>query len=266
MGTAAIDGSDRDHVKEWSYLNGAAHASQMLPESQGRCFLALSQVRIKLNLAAQGDSSAHEFGLTRFSVADRLCEREDIRRGSQWNEQHPIVIGQDQILPIHRPISHSGTLQRAVRTYIETLRAGRDRSKADHRQPNRTYVRRIAMQAPDHDAVESSRVGFKDNKIADAAFVDPSAVVDHQHVARSSLLQRLQEDVDAAGVSCRDDTPGQAASWNNSVQERGGAPHWGLSANARICQMGGTQCCKPLPNIFVLHARSLTPTRHAPDP
>jgi len=32
------------------------------------------------------------------------------------NEKHPIVIGQDQILPIHRPISHGGTLQRAVRT------------------------------------------------------------------------------------------------------------------------------------------------------
>jgi hypothetical protein len=119
------------------------------------------------------------------------------------------------------------------------------------------------MQAPDHDAVESSRVGFKDNKIAYAAFVEPSAVVDHQHVARSSLLQRLQEDVDAAGVSCRDYTPGQAASWNNSVQERGGAAHWGLSANARICQMGGSQCCKPLPNSFVIHAWSLTPTRHA---
>jgi hypothetical protein len=122
------------------------------------------------------------------------------------------------------------------------------------------------MQAPDHDAVESSRVGFEDNKIAYAAFVEPSAVVDHQHVARSSALQRLQEDVDAAGVSSRDYTPGQAASWNNSLQERGGAAHWGLSANARICQMGGSQCCKPLPNIFVIHACSLTPTRHASKP
>src|SRR6266851_750486 len=127
--------------------------------------------------------------------------------------------------------------------------------------------RENAMQAPpDHDAVESSRVGFKDNKIAYAAFVEPSAVVDHQHVARASLLQRFQEDVDAAGVSSRDYTPGQAASWNNSVQERGGAAHWGLSANARICQMGGSQCCKPLPNIFVIHACSLTPTRHASNP
>ena len=98
------------------------------------------------------------------------------------------------------------------------------------------------MQAPDHDAVESSPMGFKGNKIAYAAFVEPSAVVDHQHVARSCPLQRLKEDVDAAGVSSRDYTPRQAASWNNSVQERGGAAYWGLSANARICQMGGSQC------------------------
>jgi hypothetical protein len=27
--------------------------------------------------------------------------------------------------------------------------------------------------------------------------------------------------------------------------------------------MGGSQCCKPLPNIFVIHACCLTPTRHA---
>src|SRR5438105_4123948 len=143
---------------------------------------------------------------------------------------------------------------------------GRDRSKADHRQPNRTYVRRIAMQAPDHDAVESSRVGLKDNEIAYAALIEPSAVVDHEHVARSSLLQRFQEDVDAAGVSSRDYTPGQAASWNNSLQERGGAAHWGLSANARIRQVGGGQGCKPPPNIFGIHSCSLTPTRHASNP
>ena len=216
--------------------------------------MALSEVGIKLNLVAQGDSSAHEFGLTTFSVADRLGECEKIRGGSQWNEKHPIVIGQDQILPIHSPISHRGTLQRAVRTWIETLRAGRDRAKADHRQPNRAYFGRIAMQTPDHDAVESRHVGFKDNEIANAAFVKPSAVIDHQHVARGSLLYRLQEDVDAAGVSSRDYTPGQAASRNNSVQERGGAAHWGLSANARICQMCGSQGCKPLPNVFVIHA------------
>lgn len=247
----------------WSYLNGAAHASQMIPESQGRCFLALSKVSIKLNLVAQGDASTHEFGLTPFSFADRLCEREDIRSGSRWNEKHPIVIGQDEILPIHRPICHGGTLQRAVRTWIEPLRTGWDRSEAEDRQPNRSYVSRITMQAPDHDAFESSPAAFKDNKIAYAAFVEPSAVVDHQHVARSSPLQRLKENVDAASVSSRDYTPREAASWNNCVQERGGAAHWGLSAHARIRQMGGSQCCKPLPNLFVIHASySLPPVTH----
>lgn len=228
----AKDGSD--HVMGWSYLNSAAHALQMIPESQGRCFLALSKVSIKLNLVAQGDASTHEFGLTPFSFADRLCEREDIRSGSRWNEKHPIVIGQDEILPIHRPVCHGGTFQRAVRTWIEPLRTGWDRSEAEDRQPNRSYVSRITMQAPDHDAFESSPVALKDNKIAYAAFVEPSAVVDHQHVARSSPLQRLKENVDAASVSSGDYTPREAASWNNCVQERGGAAHWGLSTDARI--------------------------------
>lgn len=100
----------------WSYFNGAADFSQMIPEGQRRRILALSKVGIKLNLVAQGNASTHALGLTRFSVADRLCEREDIRCDGQWNEKHPIVIGQDQILLVHRPISHGRTLQRAVRT------------------------------------------------------------------------------------------------------------------------------------------------------
>src|SRR5205085_11151981 len=99
-----------------SYLNGAADFSQMIPERQRRGLLALSKVRIKPNLVAQGNASTHALGLTRFSVADRLCEREDIDCDGQWNEKHPIVVGQDQILPVHRPTSHGRTLQRAVRT------------------------------------------------------------------------------------------------------------------------------------------------------
>src|ERR1700730_2320131 len=100
----------------WSYFNGAADFSQMIPEGQRRRLLALSKVGIKLNLAAQGNASTHALSLTRLWVADRLCERDDIRSGGQCNEKHPIVIGQDQILPVHRPISYGRTLQRAVRT------------------------------------------------------------------------------------------------------------------------------------------------------
>src|SRR5437899_9744808 len=109
----------------WSYFNGAADFSQMIPEGQRRRLLALSKVRIKPNLVTQRNASTHALGLTRFSVADRLCEREDIRCDGQWNEKHPIVIGQDQILPVHRTISHSRTLQRPVRTYSGTLTASR---------------------------------------------------------------------------------------------------------------------------------------------
>jgi hypothetical protein len=122
------------------------------------------------------------------------------------------------------------------------------------------------MQAPDHDAFESSPAGFKDDKIADATFVKSPAVVDHHHVARSSCLQRLQEYVDAAGMSSRQYTPGQAASWKDRTQDRGGVPHWGLSANARIRQVGGSQSFKPLPNLLVIHACSSTPIRQASNP
>jgi hypothetical protein len=64
----------------WSYFNCAADFSQMIPEGQRRPPLALSKVGIKLNLVAQGNASTHALGLTRFSVANRLCERQDIRQ------------------------------------------------------------------------------------------------------------------------------------------------------------------------------------------
>lgn len=220
-----------------SYLNGAAYGSQMIAESQGRRFLALSKVTIKLNLGAQGDASTHEFGLTPFSFANRLGEREDIRSGRRWNEEHSVVIGQDDIVAIHRPIRHGGGLQRATRTWVEPMRTGWYRPETEDRQPSRAYVRRITMQAPYHDAFEPSRAAFKDNKIAYAAFVEPSAVVDHQHVAWSSPLQRLEENVDAASVSSGDHRPREAASRNNCVHERRGAAHWDLSPDARIRQM-----------------------------
>ena len=106
-------------------------------------------------------------------------------------------------------------------------------------------------------------MAFKDNKVADAAFVEPSAVVDDQHVARSSPLQRLEEYVDAAGVSSRYYRSRQAAAWNNCMQERGGAAHWGVGADARIRQMGGSKCCKPPANLVVIHAPHCSTTAHA---
>ena len=86
-------------------------------------------------------------------------------------------------------------------TDTEALRTGWDRTQAEDWQPNRTYVRCVAMEPPDHDSVQSSSLGFQSHEIAYTTFIESSAVVDHQHVAVFSPIERLQEDIDAADMS-----------------------------------------------------------------
>ncbi len=83
----------------------------------------------------------------------------------------------------------------------EVLGTGRDRTQAEDWQPNRSYVRCVAMEPPDHDAVQSSSLGFQSYEIAYTTFIKSSAIVDHQHVALLSPFERLQENIDAADVS-----------------------------------------------------------------
>jgi len=139
-----------------SFLNGPAHASQVVAETEGRRLLALCKVDIKLNLATQGNTSTHEFGLAPLGVADGLGKREDVPSACDWHKQHAIVIAEDQVLAAHRPISHDGGLQRIFGTDVESLRAGWDRSQAEDRQPDRPYVSCVAMKPPDNDSFQPS--------------------------------------------------------------------------------------------------------------
>jgi len=63
------------------------------------------------------------------------------------------------------------------------------------------------MQPPDHYSVQLSSPSLESHKIADARFIESSAIVDHQHVARRSLFERLQENIDATDMSSRRRTP-----------------------------------------------------------
>ncbi len=139
-----------------SFLNGPAHASQVIAETEGRRLCALCKVDVKLNLATQGNTSTHEFGLAPLGVADGLRKREDVPSACDWHKQHAIVIGEDQVLAAHRLISHGGGLQRIFGTDVESLRAGWDRSQAEDRQPDRPYVSCIAVKPPDNDSLQPS--------------------------------------------------------------------------------------------------------------
>jgi hypothetical protein len=180
-------------------------------EAQGRCSSALSKVGVELHLSAQGDTFSDPFSLASLGIADHLRNGEDLLGACGLHKEHAIVIAQDQVLPIHRPLSYRGGLQRTFRTGIDALRAGWDRSQAEHWQPDRSYVTRVAMQTPDHHSHQPGGLRLQSHEIADARFIESAAIVDHQHVARSGRSERLQEDIDAADVASGTHTPGEAA-------------------------------------------------------
>ena len=91
-----------------SFLNGPAHGSQMIAETQGRRPLALGKVAVELQLTAQGDTCPDPFGLASLGVADRLRQREEVHSAGGWHEEDAIVIAQDQVLPTYRLISDRG--------------------------------------------------------------------------------------------------------------------------------------------------------------
>src|SRR5215211_1251234 len=120
----------------------------MITETQRRRPLALRKVAVKLQLTAQGSTCPDPFGLASLGVADRLRNPEEVHSAGGWHKEHAIVIAQDHVLPTHRPLSDRGGFQRIVGADIEALGAGWDRSQAEDRQPDRSYVSCIAMQPP----------------------------------------------------------------------------------------------------------------------
>ena len=189
------------------FLDGPAQGSQMIAETQRWRPLALGKVAVKLQLTAQGDACPDPFGLASLGVADRLRNREEVPSGGGGHKKYAIVIAQDQVLPAHRPISYRGRRQRILGADIEALRAGGDCSQAEDRQPDRSNVGGVAMQPPDHESLQPSSLRLERHKIANAGFVESSAVVDHQYLARCRSFERLQEDIDAADMLSWTHTP-----------------------------------------------------------
>lgn len=225
----------------------------MIAETQRGRPLALGQVAAELHLTAQRNACVQLFGLAPLGVADRLGQREDVLGVAGRHEQHAIVIAQDQVRRIHDPISHRGGRQRIGDPGIKTLRAGRDRSEAEDRQPDRLDVCGVAMQAPDQHSGQPRRLSLQNHQVADATLIEAPAVVGYQHLARCGPFERLEKDVDAAGMAGRTHSPSQPATGPHRVHTRGRAAHREVSAEACIGQMSRGQRRKPAPELLVIH-------------
>ena len=73
------------------------------------------------------------------------------------------------------------------------------------------------MCAPDHDPSQTGHLCFQRGQIADAAFIHPAAIIDHQNVARLAMLHRFQEHIYAAEVLGRQRVTGDSSARNHRL-------------------------------------------------
>jgi len=94
------------------------------------------------------------FGLAPLGIADRLGQREDLLGLWAGEEEHAIIVAENQILAADGPISDDRGLQRVMRAGVEPEGASGDRSQAEDRQPDRPYVSCVAMKPPDNHSLQ----------------------------------------------------------------------------------------------------------------
>ena len=73
------------------------------------------------------------------------------------------------------------------------------------------------MYTPNHDPSQTGNLRFQGGQIADAAFIHPPAIIDHQHVARLALLHRFEEYIYAAKMLGREGVTGDSSARNHRL-------------------------------------------------
>jgi hypothetical protein len=74
------------------------------------------------------------------------------------------------------------------------------------------------MQTPNDDAAQSGGLRLDAHEIADARFVKPSAVIDHEDRSMRRLVDRFEKDVNAAHVAHGDGPARNARAFDQRAQ------------------------------------------------
>ena len=78
------------------------------------------------------------------------------------------------------------------------------------------------MEPPDDEGVHAGRPGLEHGEVADAGLVDAPAVVDDEHVPGLRGGERLEEDVDAPGMTGRQGAAGEQRTTGHDGADPGG--------------------------------------------
>jgi hypothetical protein len=126
------------------------------------------------------------------------------------DEEHTVQVPKDNILPSNHKISNPRGNESIGSAYIQSSRSSGACPVAEDRETDLLQLGRVAVSAPDDDPSKSITLGFQSRQIADAAFVHPAAVVNHQYIAWLRYPHGFQEDVYTAVVLHRENAPGKS--------------------------------------------------------
>ena len=113
-------------------------------------------------------------------------------------EQHPVGIREDSILPCYGEITELSGIQRLWRRRIESLGSGGKAPVTKDREPDLVKFHGIALTSPGDDACQPPGLRFRHFQIADAAFVQPALVIDHEDISPLGTAHRFEEDIHTA--------------------------------------------------------------------
>jgi hypothetical protein len=100
---------------------------------------------------------------------------------------------------------------------VEALRTRGPRAITENGKSDLSKLGSIAMCAPDHDPSQTGHLCFQRGQITNATFIHPSAIIDHQHVARLAVLHRFQEHIYAPKMLRREGVTGDSGARNHRL-------------------------------------------------
>ena len=170
----------------------------------------LLQIASEVELLAQAAASLYRLGLLAFPLPDLARDGKQFFGVFPRPKKTTVVVGKDDIAGLHEEIAEARRLERGVIARVEPLRPARPWAVTEDRQTNLSQLGRVAMRAPNDNAGEPAMLRFQGGQIADAAFIEPAAVVDHQDVARLRAVHCLKKNIDAAIMPDWKDGAGEA--------------------------------------------------------
>lgn len=113
------------------------------------------------------------------------------------------------------------------------------------------------MRSPDHNRGEARRSCFERGQVADATFVAPAGVIDHENVAGLRVFHRFEEDVDAAEMFRGKDTARGAHPGSDRDDPGGGNPDGKFQTHGCIEHERSGQVSELLGQRLFLHEITL---------